>query len=184
MLEINIADHHFGKLAWNKETGGSNYDTKIATDLFNRALETIIERAAAYKYDEVWFVVGNDLMNSDDTEGRTTKGTYVASDIRYQKTFAAVRNTIIAAIERLRSAFSGAVVKVIMVSGNHDKLSVWHLGDSIECYFHKCPDVVIDNEPRYYKYHEFGEVMVLFTHGDKGKRNDFPLLMATEQPKM
>jgi hypothetical protein len=24
----------------------------------------------------------------------------------------------------------------------------------------------------------------MFTHGDKGKRNDYPLLMATEQPEM
>jgi len=182
MLELNFADHHFGKLAWATETGHANYDTKIAGEVFDRALNAMLLRANNYRYDEVWFVVGNDLLNSDDTEGRTTKGTYVSTDIRYHKTFDFVRNKIIGAIEKLRTY--APKVKVIMVSGNHDRLSVWHLGDSLECYFHKYKDVVIDNSPKYYKYHEFGKVMILYTHGDKGKRLDYPLLMATDQPKM
>jgi hypothetical protein len=47
-----------------------------------------------------------------------------------------------------------------------------------------CPDVTVDNEPAQRKYVEFGRCMVLLTHGDKGKREDYPLLMATEQPAM
>lgn len=183
MLEINIADHHFGKLAWGKETGGQNYDTKIAAKVWKRAFQTLLERSSALEYDEIWFVVGNDILNSDDTEGRTTKGTYVSSDIRYHKTFAVVRDSIIESIEQLRQ-IAKIKVKVIFVSGNHDTLSVWHLGDSIECFFHKYEDVEIDNSPRYYKFHEFGKAMILFTHGDKGKRKEYPLLMATEEPEM
>lgn len=182
MLELDISDHHFGKLAWGAETGHQNYDTKIATQVFNRAVDVILERTASLAFDEIWFVVGNDLFNSDDTEGRTTKGTYVSTDVRYHKTFAVVRTAIIGTIERLRPL--AKKVRVIMVYGNHDRLSVWHLGDSLECYFHKYPDVVIDNSPRYYKYHRFGDVMIMYTHGDKGKRTDYPLLMATEQPVM
>jgi len=71
-----------------------------------------------------------------------------------------------------------------MVSGNHDQFSVWHTGSSLECFFHKYTDVEIDNSPRYYKYDEFGKIMIMWTHGDKGKRKDYPLLMATEQPEM
>lgn len=182
MLEIDITDHHFGKLAWGRETGFQNYDTKIAAALFNKALDVILERASSLAFDEIWFVVGNDLFNSDDQEGRTTSGTYVNTDVRYQKTFSVVRTVMIESIERLRRQTKK--VRVIMVPGNHDKLSVWHLGDSLECYFHKYDDVVIDNEPKHRKYHEFGKVMIMYAHGDKGKRNDYPLLMATEQPEM
>jgi hypothetical protein len=182
MLEINLCDHHFGKLAWGYETGHPNYDVKIATDLFNRAFETTLQRASAYQFDEIWFIVGNDLLNSDDMQGRTTKGTVVSTDIRYTKTMAVVRNVLIACIERLRQLTP--LVKVKMVSGNHDHFSVWHLGDSLECFFHNYTDVVIDNEPKYQKYDEFGNVMIMWTHGDKGKRKDFPLMMATEQPGM
>ncbi len=84
-------------------------------------------------------------------------------------------------IERLRLV---APVDVVMVSGNHDALSVWHLGDSLECYFDKCPDVRINNDPTARKYHQFGSVMLMFTHGHQGKAADYPLLMATEQPAM
>lgn len=182
MLEINLADHHFGKLAWGAETGRPNYDVKIATDVFNRAFETLLERTAGHTFDEIWFIVGNDLLNSDDTSGRTTKGTYVATDIRYHKTFSVVRNVMVSSIERLRTLTK--TVKVKMVSGNHDRLGVWHLGDSLECYFHKYSDVKIDNSPRYYKFDEFGQTMIMYSHGDKGKRKDYPLLMATEQREM
>ena len=182
VLEINIADHHFGKLAWKAETGDQNYDTKIALQCFQRALETILDRVSAYSFDEIIFIIGNDLFNADDTEGRTTKGTYVSSDIRYHKTFSVVRTAMTDAIERLRRLTK--MVRVILVSGNHDHLSVWHLGDSLECFFTKYDDVSIDNSPKYHKYYQYGKVMVAWTHGDKGKIKDLPLLMATEQPAM
>jgi predicted phosphodiesterase len=181
MLEINVPDTHFGKLAWGVETGYENYDVKIAQSMFMRALNTLLQRTSNTKFDEIIFVVGNDLFNSDNIENQTTRGTVVTTDGRYHKTFYKVRSTIIEAIEMLRKI---ARVKVIMVPGNHDNLSVWHLGDSLECYFHKYDDVRIDNEPKYRKYHQFGQVMLMLTHGDKGDRQDYPLLMATEQPKM
>jgi hypothetical protein len=181
MLEINIPDIHVGKLAWPKETSGRPYDTLIAPKMYHRALNTLLERTKGYDFEEVLFVVGNDLFNSDDLEGRTTKGTQVTTDGRYHKTFYTVRHMITDSIERLREI---APVKVVMVSGNHDNLSVWHLGDSLECYFHKYPDVTIENNPCPRKYHQFGQVMLMFTHGDKGKRADYPLMMATEQSEM
>lgn len=181
MLEVNIPDAHFGKLAWGVETGYENYDTKIAEQMFMRALETLLERVKNYSFDQVVFVVGNDLFNSDNIENQTTKGTTVTTDGRYHKTFYKVRRTITRCIERLREI---APVKVMMVSGNHDDLSVWHLGDSLECYFHKYADVEIENIPTHRKYHQHGKCMLMFTHGDKGKRQDYPLLMATEKPEM
>jgi len=179
MLEINISDHHFGKLAWAAETGQQNYDTKIADQVFARAFSSLLERSAAVKFDEILLVLGNDLFNSDDVEGRTTFGTHVATDVRYQKTFGVVRTRAIAAIEECRRR--AGKTKVIMVPGNHDRLTVWHLGDSLECYFHKYPDVEIDNTPKTRKYHSFGAVLIMFTHGSEEKRSNLPLLMATEQ---
>lgn len=181
MLEVNIPDLHMGKLAWGLETGGPNYDVKISEATFNRALETLISRTAGYAFDEVLFVIGNDLLNSDDIEGRTTSGTYVSSDARYHKTFAAARTMIIRAVARLKQI---APVKVIPVYGNHDRLSSWHLADSIEMFYSGDDTVTVDNRPRTRKYHSFGKVLLMFTHGDKGKRTDYPLTMATEEPEL
>lgn len=181
LLEVNIPDLHQGKLAWGLETGGPNYDVKIATETFERALETLLDRTSGYYFDEVLFVIGNDLLNADDIEGRTTAGTYVSTDARYHKTFVATRTMIIKAVERLKSV---GRVKVLPVYGNHDRLSSWHLGDSVEMYFRNDSNVEVDNRPRTRKYHQHGNVMLMFTHGDKGKKDDYPLTMATEEPVM
>jgi hypothetical protein len=181
MLEVSIPDLHVGKLAWAKETGAENYDSKIAEAIFDDALTALIERTASYTFDRVLFVVGNDLLHSDNKAGTTTAGTPLDTDSRYHKSFGLVRRMITRAIERLRRL---APVQVLMVPGNHDTLAVWHLGDSLECLFHGDPDVMVDNAPTMRKYHQFGKVMLLFTHGNRGKLADYPLLMATEQPKM
>jgi hypothetical protein len=179
LLEINLSDAHFGKMAWPRETLGTPYDTRIAQREFLSAVEHILDRARGYEFDEILFVLGNDLVHSDDTQGRTTKGTYVDCDTRYYKTFEVVRETVTKCIERFRTI---APVVVKMVQGNHDELSVWHLGDSLTALFSKYKDVTIDNEPAYRKYYQWGKCGFLFTHGDKGKRADFPLLFATERP--
>lgn len=181
LLEIAMPDLHAGKLAWGKETGHANYNTQIAVQDFNTALEALVQRTSSHPISEVLFVVGNDLLNADNAALTTTRGTPQDSDSRYHKTFSIVRQMIVNAIERLKLI---APVKVLMVSGNHDTLAVWHLGDSLECYFHNDPAVTIDNAPKMRKYHQHGKVMLMFTHGDKGKHTNYPLTMATEEPKM
>lgn len=181
MLEIAIPDLHVGKLAWAKETGEANYDSAIAERVFLDAVDALLARTASYRFEQIVFPVGNDLLNTDNPQGTTTRGTPQATDSRYQKSFTLARRLMTDTIDRLRSL---APVHVVMVPGNHDTLTTWHLGDSLACYFHKTPGVVIDNEPRQRKYHQFGKVMLMFTHGDKGKRPNYPLVMATEQPDM
>lgn len=181
MLELALFDAHFGKLAWPRETNGAPYDIKIAQKIYLETVEQLLEPVLAgnYSIDSILLIVGNDLIHSDDTEGRTTKGTYVDCDSRYYKTFEIVRQTVTKVIDRLRQI---APVTVKMVQGNHDMLSVWHLGDSLRALFDRYDDVEIDNEPTYHKYHKWGNVGLMFTHGDKGKRADYPLLFATDKP--
>jgi uncharacterized protein YdhG (YjbR/CyaY superfamily) len=181
MLEVNLPDAHFGKLSWPQETGGAPYDSKIAQITYSQAVDALIERTKMYKYDEVLYVVGNDILNAENSDSETTKGTVVDSDGRFVKTFWKARRTVIETIEKLLKI---APVKVMAIYGNHDQLSSWHLADSVECFFHENKNVTVFNNPTYRKYYEFGKNMFLFTHGDKGSREDFPLLMATEQPEM
>jgi hypothetical protein len=181
MLHLDIPDLHVGKLAWAPETGHESYDTKLAEQVFEEAVATLIERTKAFKFRQIVIPIGNDLLNADNKANTTTRGTVQDSDSRYQKSFGIVRRMMTRTIDRLREI---APVVALMVSGNHDTQAVWHLGDSLECYFHKTPDVTIDNAPTSRKYHQFGKVMLMFTHGDKGKRSDYPLLMATERPQM
>jgi hypothetical protein len=182
LLELSIPDLHVGKLAWSRETGHDDYDHKIARRLHDEAVETLIARTASYRFEEVVLVVGHDLLHCDSKAGTTTRGTPLDMDTRFHKVFGVVRTMIVAAIERCRTI--APKVRVVMVPGNHDTLSVWHLGDSLECFYHATPDVEIDNAPTARKYVEWGLVMLLMCHGDKGKLDKLPLLMATERPDL
>ncbi len=181
MLEVNIPDLHLGKLAWSDETGWPDYDSKIAEETFEEALAVLLERTCSYSFDQILFPLGNDILHSDTKFGTTTAGTQLDTDSRYQKNFSRVRNLSVRSIERLRRI---APTRVVIVSGNHDTLSCWHLGDSLECYYHETEGVSIDNKPCLRKYHQWGKCMLMFAHGDKGRLPDYPLLMAVEQPSM
>ena len=178
MLEINMTDHHFGKLAWNLETLGANYDSKIAVQVFNRAFHGVLDLSPYDYYDEIWFVVGNDLFNADNSHGTTTSGTQVESDIRHEKTWVITRTVITKAIEMLRH-FTDKV-KVVVVRGNHDFNATFHLGDLLEVYFENYDDVEVNNRPSTRKYERFGASLIGYTHGDKEKPESLPLLMAVE----
>ena len=181
VLEVAIFDLHFGKQSWSQETLDRPYDVKIAEAMFFRALDKILERSSGFQYEKVLFVVGNDMLHSNDLESRTANGTVVDSDGRFQKAYTTARRAMIAAIDRLRSI---APVHVVVCVGNHDRFSAWTLGDSLESWYHNDPDVTIDNVPSLRKYFEWGKVGLLFTHGDEGKRQDYPLLFATEKSEM
>lgn len=181
-LEINLADHHFGKMAWQLETKWANYDVKIAAKVFDRALDDLLQQSPFQTYEQILFVLGNDLFNADNTAGTTTKGTQVESDVRIRKTYFTVRTIMIRAIERkLRPLCDMVVVKV--VPGNHDYNTTWHLGDSLMVYFEKHKDVIVDNDPAPRKYHRYGNTLLGFTHGDKGRLKDLPTIMAVEARK-
>lgn len=181
MLEIAIPDLHLGKLAWSQETGWPNYDSKIAADLFEEALEALIDRTRAFAFDRIVMPVGHDFFHSDSKTGTTTAGTPLDNDSRFHKTFVAGRRLLTRAIDRLREF---GPVSVVIVPGNHDTMASFHVGDSLSCLYHKTKGVEIMNEPIPRKYVSYGKNLILFCHGDKGKRANLPLLMATEKPDL
>ncbi len=143
------------------------------------ALEALLSRTSAFAFERVVFPIGNDFFHSDSKQGATTKGTPLDTDSRYHKTFLIGRRLLSEAIDRIRTV---APVTVVVVPGNHDALSAFHVGDSLACLYHNTPDVTVMNDPIPRKYIHYGQNLILFTHGDKGKKQNLPLLMATERP--
>jgi hypothetical protein len=182
LFEPHIPDLHAGKLAWADETGWENYDLRTAERIFDAAIDTLIARAKSFGCDRVLLPWGNDLLHSDTKQGTTTGGTQLDTDSRFQKVFQTVRRMSVRTIDRLREEVGP--VTVTLVPGNHDALSVWHLGDSLECWYRQAKGVTIDNAPTLRKYHQHGKVMLMFTHGNRGKLEKYPELMAAEQPAM
>lgn len=180
LLEMCLPDMHFGKVGWHLQTGYEDYDVSIAKNIWEEAVPSLVSKVEPYKFGSILFVVGNDVFHTDNTGNTTFAGTQLDSDTRYHRTFKIVREIMVSTIESLRTV---APVEVMVVPGNHDKMTAWHLGDSLECYFHGYKDVSVDNNPISRKYKRWGKCLLLFTHGDRGKRMDYPTLMASERPE-
>ena len=180
LLEINIFDLHFGKLCWGLETG-DNYDTKIASKRFLKAISAIISRSQGYDIKKILFPIGNDFFNSDTRRNETSNGTPQDEDLRWQKTFKAGRELLIAGIDMLSQI---APVDVVVVQGNHDWERSFYVGDVLSCWYHKNKNVQVNNEPTPRKHYKFGNCLISYTHGNNEKVADLPLLVASEVPKM
>jgi len=182
MLELAVPDLHLGKLAHGAETMGANYDHKIAIDLYKKAIDALLQRTAAFRMDRIVIPFGNDLLHSDSKAGTTTAGTPLDNDSRYTKVFMEALHLLEWAVARARHF--GPKIDLVAVPGNHDTLATFHLGAALEMCYKKTPAVTVHNQPTMRKYIEHGRVMLMFTHGNKGKLQNYPLLMATEQPEM
>lgn len=180
ILEIAIPDTHFGKLAWHEECGES-YDCDIAEKVYFDALSYLLEKSSGFEFDEILMVFGNDMMNTDNGENTTTRGTPQNVDGRYQRVFRQVRRVAQKSINMARQI---APVHALMVQGNHDWYSTFCLGDALEVAFEGVNDVLINNTASPRKYYQYGRNMIMFTHGNEERTTDLPIIMAQEQPIM
>jgi hypothetical protein len=180
MLEVSAFDLHFGKLAWREEAG-EDYDLSLAREAFERAVEDLVWKARGFPLQRILLPIGNDLLQTDNLAGTTTGGTPQDTDSRYVKAFRAARSALAWAIDRLATE---APVLVIVVPGNHDRLTSFHMGEVLAAQFAADPRVTVDNSPKLRKYVAFGVNLLGFTHGSEEKHADLPLIMAREEPEL
>lgn len=176
LLEVSPFDLHIGKLAWGAETG-EDYDSKIATDRLEAAIEQILSLTKNFPIKEVLFVIGQDLLHTDGLLQTTANGTRQDFDSRHQRMFGLAWRAMQAAIDRLRLI---APVAVKVIPGNHDQDSAFKIGEVLWALYSKDEQVTIDNAPTLRKYHRFGNTLLGFTHGCYEKHDKLPLIMATE----
>lgn len=181
LMEFAPFDLHLGKHAWGDESV-TNYDSNIAVDLFNAALDYLLARACKAtdgKLERILCVFGNDVTHIDAKSGQTTGGTPMDVDTRYIKVYRRAVSIHRRAINILREI---APVDVVIVPGNHDELTSFHLGEILFALYEKDKHVKVNNAPRLRKYYEFGTNLLGFTHGHSERVSELPLLMAREQP--
>ena len=177
VLEINIFDLHFGKLA-SKNSAAEDYDTEIAKERFLKALNILVNRSSSFDFEKILFPIGNDFFNSDSLKNETTRGTPMDEHLLWQETIKKGRQLIQIGIEYLTRF---APVHIIVVPGNHDWQRMFMLGEMIEGWFHNNENVTIDNGFKPRKYYKYGKCLIGFTHGNNEKVADLPLIMAQEQ---
>lgn len=163
-----ITDHHIGKLCFDKN-GKVTYNVEIAIQRFDKAIKEILSRVDTSQIEQIWFPVGNDLLNTDNFFNTTTKGTQQLTGQEWEHLLVQVEGLIIRAIHRLRAV---APVRVILVRGNHDEHSSFSVVRACYNRFAECEDVHFSGHKthEHRNYTKFGNNIFMWRHGHKERR--------------
>lgn len=186
-------DAHIGNLAWRKETGKDDYDINIAIRDYEAMTDKLMAVSLHYNVDETIVVLGHDFQHVDyvfNKVGQTTKGTQQDYDSRLPKIITAVRRLAVRQIDLALGR--GGKVTVVVVPGNHDRIAMYNLIETLYAWYRKVPEVTILNAPvdgayqfaRLRQYHQYAENGFMFAHGENFRRNQepLPLIFADEAP--
>jgi hypothetical protein len=180
-LEIDCFDPHFGKLSWGRETG-EDYDIKIAKSRYLNAILDLCNKSSFYEVEEVLYPIGQDYFNYDTLNVTTPNNTPQHTDVRWQKMLIEGKLIAIESIELLKEQ-KQCPINIKIVPGNHDTMTTFMLGEVLDAYYKNDPNVTVDNSPKMKKYWRFGKCGVMFFHGDKGRWNEYPLVMMRDMQK-
>ncbi|NBP00416.1 MAG: hypothetical protein EBU90_09895 [Proteobacteria bacterium] len=172
-LEISLPDIHYGKLT---DLSIEEAELQFLSTIFN-----LVDKASGLNIELIILPIGNDGMNSEGLRLTTTAGTPQHDSTGWRETFRGYCKLMTTAINWLKTI---APVQVIIVQGNHDFERMFYAGDFLNGWYRHDNNVLIDNGLSTRKYFKYGVNMLMFTHGDKEKTSDLPLIMATEEPLM
>lgn len=181
LLVIDPADVHIGKLSLPAETG-KEYNSDIAVSRVEEGVLSLMKPASVFGISKIIFVIGNDILHTDNTKRTTTGGTPQDTDGQWWSNFLKAKLCYIRAIELLTQM---APVEVIFCPSNHDFQSGWMLADTIASWFHNNPNVTFGNNNenvsiRSRKYVVFHDNLIGFAHGDGIKEKDVAITMQYE----
>lgn len=165
-LVLNLTDAHIGSPGY------------VGNEAMIQAVQDTLDRSKGYTIDQIIFVGGSDLLHTDTSGYTTTAGTSVETGGQtWSENAVMARNLYVALLEDISKV---APVHYVHVSGNHDEISSYLLSLVIEARFHNNQNITFDttDEPR--KYHKYGQNLMCFTHGDRIKEQQLPIIMASE----
>lgn len=174
LLLIDIADLHMNLQA-SMFTTGNEYNCDIAEKLYFYVIEDILTRTSNYKFKEIIFTIGGDMLTLDNITGTTTKGTPQENDIHFYDVYERICAMTVKAIDILKDKCK---VNVIYVMGNHDEVTGFKLAKYIDAWFRDDDRVTVDYQPIARKYKQFGKTLLCFAHD--GKVQKLPALIADE----
>ena len=176
MLELSLPDMHFGQITHKEETG-LDWDIDTAEKLYKKALSILVNQATSDQPERILFPVGNDLLNIDNPQLATTKGTVQDNTTSLLLLFKKVKNILKNTILDLRQI---APVEIVCVPGNHDRTMSYLIVDALEDIFTHDKHVKVRNHIHPRTYVQWGANLVGFTHGDQERHASLPGIMAHE----
>lgn len=150
MLEIPLLDAHFGI---------SDYEYYKPTQ------NSILSKIEGQSWEEVLFIIGQDMIHNDDFRGRTANGTQIQV-VDMEQAWEDCRRFYEPLIDS--ALIHSNKVKIIYSKGNHDESISWAFVKFLSARF---PQVEFDDSFTERKIHVFGDNFIGFTHGDKARKN-------------
>jgi UDP-2,3-diacylglucosamine pyrophosphatase LpxH len=171
-----VADCHFGKYAWNRTTGGDDYDLGLAEHLVGNAGSQLLEVGDSHSPTRRTIAFLGDLFHYDRPDGSTTSGTPLERDGRLQKMIAVGCDTLLSIVERSAAAVP---TDVVIVNGNHDEVLTWTFQRIMLERFRGSKSVRVKEDFTGRQYVTHGRNLLGFAHGHRAKRK-LPQIMALE----
>jgi hypothetical protein len=166
---MSLQDIHFGK------EGNETIDKD-----FEDTVQNLMKRGiAVHNIEELFFVVGGDLINMDTFHGTTTSGTPLDNCSTATEAYIQAFDAMIWAITFILSYVKH--LTIVYVPGNHDRLSSFHLVHALS----KAIDsdqITWDIKYEERKVHVWHDNFNAFEHGDAVSKNT-PIVYATEFAK-
>lgn len=160
--EVAPIDAHLGKLAWGLETQQRDYDLEIGVDDYEYAVDQNLEWMSPFNPEKLFYVLGQDLMHTENLEGVTPKGRNILDvDTRFDKLMDAAIDICVKSVYKCRSV---APVEVVLVPGNHDMHASKWLARCLREHFRKDKHVSIDCGPNVRKARLWGKTLVGWCH--------------------
>ena len=179
LLVMDLADIHVGKLCVESETGYT-YNREVAIRRIREGTAKLLHLASGHDIGHIVFVLGNDILQVDNGEGKTTSGTGVAVDGSVHTMYTDAFAAYIASIEACAKV---AKVSLIFNRSNHDDKLGWALANSVGAWFRNDDNVTASEynlSQRHRKYIRFENNIIGMTHLHGGKIPDLQALMVEE----
>ena len=174
LLLIPISDLHVNLRATEQITG-NEYDCFIAQTLVNHVIDDILENINRREIEKIVFTVGGDMLNADNQNNTTLKGTPQDCD---KHLFEAFEDTLSIVLMSLIKLLQVAPVDIVYIPGNHDETVGWFLAKVLEAQFCNDDRVSVDVSPLPRKYYKYGNTLLAFSHDADTKK--LPAIVADE----
>jgi len=180
MAVLPIGDLHVGMMAWKDECG-EDWSLAHVEAAVQLAFKDIVDKCPPC--DTGVLINLGDFAHRDTREAVTPLHRHQLDvDSRYPKMVRTCIRLKRFLLELMLTKFKNVID--INVSGNHDPCLSVVLSECLTNVYEKEPRVTIDNKPKPMHYVEFGNVMIVTTHGDTIKMEKVPGVAATDEAAM
>lgn len=161
-LELCIFDPHLG-LECFRPGADHDWDSEKCANTVMLVIEKLLRLSKSYgPFERLIMPFGNDFLHCDNVFHTTTAGTHQPEAKAWQKIYLEAEKLAIEMVERVAKV---AVVKVIVVPGNHARQSEFTLGRLLKARFYNDENVEVVADQSPYKFHHYGVNLIGYEHG-------------------